>query len=179
MEHILVLNSTYEPLHIVSWRRAVRMLFQEKVEVVEEYDREIRSVTVSIRLPAVLRLVRYVKVKHHYHQVKFTRGNIYSRDGHRCQYCGGKFRASQLTYDHVLPVARGGLKTWENIVTCCKKCNLIKGNRTPKEAELSILKRPKSPSGFPYRIQFWLWDKETPESWKNYIFWGHRSNLKS
>ena len=78
MEQILVLNSTYEPLQVISWQRAVRMLFQEKVEVVEEYDREIRSVSLSIRLPSVLRLLRYVKVKRHHNQVRFTRANIYS-----------------------------------------------------------------------------------------------------
>ena len=174
MEHILILNSTYEPLHIISWKRALRMLFQDKVEVVEEYDQEIRSVSLSIRLPAVLRLLRYVRVKHHHHRVRFTRSNIYSRDRYHCQYCGRRFQSNQLTYDHVLPVARGGGKTWENIVTCCISCNRKKGNRSPEEAGLRLLRRPSSPSGFPYRVQFLLWEKETPESWKNYIFWSHK-----
>ncbi len=99
MEQILVLNSTFEPLHVISWKRALRMLFQEKVEVLAQYDREIRSVSLSIPLPSVLRLLSYVKVKRHHHQVKFTRSNIYSRDRHSCQYCGCKFSANQLTYD--------------------------------------------------------------------------------
>ena len=174
MEHILVLNSTYEPLHVISWKRAVRMLFQEKVEVIEEYEGEVRSVSLSVRLPAVLRLVRYVKVKHHYHQTKFTRSSVYSRNGSRCQYCRRQFRANRLTYDHVVPVARGGRKTWANIVTCCTTCNRKKGNQTPKEASLSLLRYPKPPFWFPYRVQFLLWDEKTSESWKNYIFWSHR-----
>jgi len=171
MEQILVLNSTYEPLQVVSWKRAIRMLFQEKVEVVEEYDQEIRSVTISVRLPSVLRLLRYVSVKRHHHQVKFTRSNIYSRDGYRCQYCGRRFPGGQLTYDHVVPVARGGHKSWENIVTCCIRCNRKKGDRTPEEAGLRPLRRPKAPHGFPHRINFLLWGGKTPDSWKNYIFW--------
>ena len=171
MEQILVLNSTYEPLQVISWQRAVRMLFQEKVEVVEEYDREIRSVSLSLRLPSVLRLLRYVTVKRHHNQVRFPRANIYSRDHHRCQYCGQSFPSSQLTYDHVIPVARGGNKSWENIVTCCIRCNRKKGNRTPEEAGLKPLRGPKAPYGFPYRISFLLWESQAPDSWKSYIFW--------
>ncbi len=171
MEQILVLNSTYEPLQVISWQRAVRMLFQEKVEVVEEYDREIRSVSLSIRLPSVLRLLRYVRVKRHHNQVRFTRANIYARDHHRCQYCGQRSPTSQLTYDHVIPVARGGNKSWENIVACCIKCNRKKGNRTPEEAGLKPLRAPKAPYGFPHRINFLLWESKAPDSWKSYIFW--------
>lgn len=170
MEQILVLNFTYEPLQVISWKRAVRMLFQEKVEVLEEYEREIRSVYLSLRIPSVLRLLRYVKVKRHHNQVKFTRTNIYSRDEYSCQYCGHKFPASHLTYDHVVPVARGGNKSWENIVTSCVRCNRKKGNRTPEEAGLKLLKRPKAPYGFPHRVHFLLWESKAPESWKNYIF---------
>lgn len=171
MEHTLVLNASYEPLQIVSWKRAIRMLFQEKVEVVAEYDREIRSVSLSIRLPSVLRLLHYVKNKRNYHQVKFTRTNIYARDKYQCQYCGGRFLVSELTYDHVIPVARGGGKSWENIVTSCIPCNRWKGDRTPEEAGLSLLRQPKAPVGFPHKIQFLLYQKKAPESWHSYIFW--------
>ncbi|MBI4444618.1 MAG: HNH endonuclease [Acidobacteria bacterium] len=170
MEHTLVLNASYEPLQIVSWKRAIRMLFQEKVEVVAEYDREIRSVTVSIKLPSVLRLLQYARVKRNHHQVKFTRSNLYARDGYRCQYCGERVALSELTYDHVIPVARGGGKTWENIVTCCIPCNRRKGDRTPDEAGLSLLREPKAPAGFPQKVHFLLYQKKAPESWRNYIF---------
>ncbi len=171
MSCTLVLNATYEPIQIVSWKRAVRMLFQEKVEVVAEYDQEIRSVSVSIRMPSVLRLLHYVKVRPHHNRVKFTRANIYARDGYQCQYCATRLSASELTYDHVLPVARGGPKSWENIVTCCIPCNRKKGNRTPEEAGMKILRAPKAPSGFPHKIQFHFQQRKAPESWWSYIFW--------
>ena len=167
----LVLNATYEPLQIVSWKRAVRMLFQEKAEVVAEYDREVRSVSVSVKLPSVLRLLQYVTVKRYYNRVKFTRTNLYARDQHRCQYCGRRFSPNLLTYDHVVPVAREGRKTWENIVTCCIGCNRRKSNQTPEEAGLRLIRRPKAPSGFPHKVRFHLYQSKAPESWKDYIFW--------
>jgi 5-methylcytosine-specific restriction endonuclease McrA len=168
----LILNATYEPIQIVSWKRAIRMLFQEKVEVVAEYeDRVIRSISVTIRVPSVLRLLQYVNVKHYHHQVKFTRANIYARDQHRCQYCGRRFQPIDLTYDHVIPVARGGRKTWENIVTCCRECNRKKGDHLPEEVGLRLLRAPKAPSGFPHKMHFLLSRTKPPDSWKSYIFW--------
>lgn len=174
MEHTLVLNATYEPLRIIPWRRAVRLLLQNKVEVLAEYDLVIRSVSFSLRLPSVLRLNHYVKVKRWHNQVKFTRANLYARDRYRCQYCGRRFSNGELTYDHVIPVSHGGPKTWENIVTCCISCNRRKGDRTPEEAGLKLLQKPKAPSGFPHKLQFYFHQGEAPDSWKNYIFW-HRS----
>ena len=171
MEHTLLLNSSYEPLQIVSWKRAIRMLFQEKVEVVHEYDREVRSVSLSIRLPSVLRLRHYVKGRRDQHQVKFARANLYTRDGYQCQYCGSRFSSTALTYDHVIPVAPGGGKSWENIVTCCISCNRTKGNRMPREAGLTLLRQPKAPTGFPQKVQFLLYRRKAPESWRSYIFW--------
>ena len=171
MEHTLILNATYEPLQIVSWKRALRMLFQEKVEVLAEYDRRIHSISISIRLPAVLRLRQYVKIGHSYDRVRFTRANLYARDGYRCQYCGVRPDLSHLTYDHVVSVARGGLKTWENIVTCCIDCNRKKGKRSPTEAGLDLLRQPKAPSGFPFKIPQLIRQPNVPDSWKDYIFW--------
>ena len=171
MEHTLVLNSSYEPLQIISWKRAIRMLFQEKVEVVDEYDREIRSVSLSIRLPSILRLRHYVHRRRSHYQVKFTRTNLYARDRYQCQYCGSGYPSAELTYDHVIPVARGGDKSWENIVTCCIPCNRRKGNRMPREARFSLLREPKAPSGFPHKVHFLLYQKKAPESWRSYIFW--------
>lgn len=171
MEHTLVLNATYEPLQIIGWKRAVRMVFQEKVEVVAEYDREIRSVSNRIRLPSVLRLLHYVKIRHGCNRIKFSRENLYARDGYRCQYCGTRAPLSQLTYDHVIPVAQGGIKSWENIVTCCIQCNRKKGNRSPAQADLRLLRIPKAPSGFPYRVRLLFRQPAVPESWKDYIFW--------
>ncbi|MGH9339749.1 MAG: HNH endonuclease [Acidobacteriota bacterium] len=176
MDHTLVLNATYEPLQIVPWKRAMRMLFQEKVEVVAEYDRVIHSVSLSMRLPSVLRLHYYVKVRRSHHQVKFTRANIYARDSYRCQYCGSKPPSHDLTYDHVLPVAQGGQKTWENIITCCVVCNRRKGGQTPEQAGLRLLRQPKAPSAFPHKIHFYLYHGKAPDSWKDYIFWNGHGN---
>ena len=171
MDSTLVLNATYEPLQIISWRRAVRMLFQDKVEVVAEYDREIRSVSLTLRMPSVLRLLHYVRVRPHHSRVRFSRANIYARDHHTCQYCRGRFTVAQLTYDHVIPVARGGQKTWENIVTCCVGCNRRKGNRTPEEAALGLLKKPTAPNGFHHKIRLQLQQRRPPDSWRDFIFW--------
>src|SRR5437773_11097761 len=118
MEHTLVLNATYEPLRIVSWQKAMTMLFQGKVEVIAVYDREIRGVTVRVKLPSVLRLLRHVRMKRAFAQVPFSRANVYARDDHRCQYCGKSLPPSQLTFDHVLPVPRGGLRGCDHIVSC-------------------------------------------------------------
>lgn len=172
MDQTLLLNATYEPLQVVSWRRAIRMLFQEKVEVVEEYDRRIRSISLSIPMPSVIRLLHYVKVGREHAKVKFSRHNLFVRDHYRCQYCGQQFHAVRLTYDHVIPVARGGAKNWENIVTSCVNCNREKGNRTPEEAGFRLLKKPAAPVGFPTKIHFLLSRSRAPDCWKAYIFWG-------
>ncbi len=170
MDRTLVLNSTYEPLLVVSWKRAVKMLFQEKVEVVAEYDNLIRSVSAELRLPSVLRLRHYVKYHRFHRQVRFTRPNLYARDHHKCQYCGRRRSAAELTYDHVVPVSRGGPKSWENIVTCCVPCNRRKGDRTPEEAGLRLLKRPKAPIGFPHSVHLAMSRAKAPDSWQSYIF---------
>jgi len=170
MEQTLLLNATYEPLQIVSWKRAIRMLFQDKVEVLEEYKNEIRSVSLAIRVPSVIRLLHYVKMHRNHRTVKLSRTNLFTRDNFRCQYCGIKLSSSELTYDHLIPVSRGGKKNWDNIVTCCVPCNRIKSNRTPKESGLRLLRNPKTPSGFPIRLQFLMAKIKTPESWLDYTF---------
>src|SRR5262245_29430931 len=131
MGHALVLNASFEPLHVVSWQRAIQLLFQGKVEVIEESDREVRTVRFTIKVPAVLRLLQYVPLARKKQLVRFSRTNIFLRDSNVCQYCGGKFNKSYLTLDHVIPIVQGGRKCWENIVTACKPCNQKKGGRTP------------------------------------------------
>jgi 5-methylcytosine-specific restriction endonuclease McrA len=170
MEQTLVLNATYEPLRIVSWQKAITMLFQNKVEVIAVYDREIRGVTVRVKLPSVLRLLRHVRMKRPFADVPFSRSNVYARDDHRCQYCSQKFAPSQLTFDHVLPVARGGHKGWDNIVTCCIPCNRKKGDRTPEEAGLQLLRKPKRPAALP-SLTVSLGIHRTPPSWRDYLYW--------
>ncbi len=169
MECTLLLNASYEPLKIISWQRAITLLFAGKVEVIEEYSREIHSVTFSLRLPSILRLLKYVKVRSK-HAVKFSRANIYARDNYTCQYCGTASSSEDLTFDHVVPVSRGGVKTWENIVTACVDCNRKKGGRTPEEARMKLIKKPVEPRWIPnFSLTFVF--KNAPESWRDYLYW--------
>ncbi len=170
MEQTLVLNATYEPLRIVSWRKAITMLFQGKVEVIASYEREIRSVTLRVKHPSVLRLLRHVRIKRPYSDVPFTRGNVYARDDYSCQYCETRLPPARLTFDHVIPVARGGTKSWDNIVTCCIACNRLKGDCTPEEIGLRLVKRPRRPPAIP-ALTLSLGLHRAPESWRDYLFW--------
>jgi 5-methylcytosine-specific restriction endonuclease McrA len=168
MEQTLLLNATYEPLKIVHWQKAITLLCQGKVEVIDVYDREIRAVSFSIRLPSVIRLLRYIKIKRRFDYVPFSRANIYARDHSSCQYCGHAFQTSELTFDHVVPVAQGGRKDWENIVTCCVSCNRKKGGRTPPAG--IFCRMPKRPESAPaLRITVGL--RQAPESWRDYLYW--------
>jgi 5-methylcytosine-specific restriction endonuclease McrA len=170
MDQTLVLNASYEPLRIVPWQKAITLLFQGKVEVIANYDREIRGVTVRVKLPSVLRLLRHVRMKRPFADVPFSRANVYARDSHRCQYCSHRFPPAQLTFDHVIPVARGGRKGWDNIVTCCIACNRKKGDLTPEEAGLELIRKPRRPDSLP-SLTFTLGLHQAPESWRDYLFW--------
>src|SRR4029453_12002628 len=149
MEQTLLLNATYEPLKVVHWQKAITLLCQGKVEVISEYDREIHSVSFSLKLPSVIRLLRYIRIKRTMHYWPFSPANIYARDDPSCQYCGEVFATSELTFDHVVPVAQGGRKDWENIVTCCITCNRRKGGRTPSEAGMHLIRIPRRPERAP------------------------------
>jgi len=170
MEQTLLLNATYEPLRVVHWQKAITLWCQGKVEIVAHYDREIRSVTFSMRLPSVIRLLRRIRIRRSVEYVPFSRANIYARDNHSCQYCGDALASSELTFDHVVPVAQGGRKDWENIVTCCINCNRKKGGRTPEQAGMHLIRHPKRPDRTPaIRITFGL--RNAPDSWRDYVYW--------
>jgi 5-methylcytosine-specific restriction endonuclease McrA len=170
MEQTLLLNATYEPLKVVHWQKAITLWCQGKVEIVSVYDREIRAVTFNMKLPSVIRLLRRIRVRRRLDYVPFSRANIYARDDHRCQYCGGVFPSGELTFDHVVPVAQGGRKDWENIVSCCISCNRRKGGRTPAQARMHLIAPPKRPTKAPaIRITFGV--RNAPESWRDYIYW--------
>lgn len=162
------MNITYEPLKIINWKKAITMVCLGKVEVIEEYNQEIHSVSFTIRLPSVVRLLRMVKRPNT--PVKFSRQNIYARDRYRCQYCGSRFATEELTYDHVLPKSRGGRTKWENIVTCCVECNRKKGGRTPEEAHMSLVRKPARPSWVP-AIRITIGFQRVPETWRDYLYW--------
>ena len=168
MEQVLLLNITYEPLKIINWKRAITLLFLEKVEVVEEYSREIHSVSFTIKLPSVVRLLRMVKKPKT--PVKFSRQNIYARDKYKCQYCGKQFPTEELTYDHIIPKSRGGKTKWENIVTCCIRCNRKKGGRTHSEAGMKLIRKPSRPTWLP-ALRITIGFREVPHSWRDYLYW--------
>ena len=170
MEPTLLLNASYEPLKVVDWQKAITLWCPGKVEVIAVHDREIRAVSITFRLPSVIRLLRFVRIKRRFDYVPFSRANIYARDLHTCQYCNDVFATPELTFDHVVPVAHGGRKDWENIVTCCVRCNRRKGGRTPHEAGMRLIRSPRRPSSAPaVRITIGL--QNAPESWRDYLYW--------
>ena len=168
MESVLLLNATYEPLRVISWKRAITLVTLDKVEVLETYERKVRSVTLAIRLPAVVRLLHLVRFRNH--TIRFSRQNIYTRDKFQCQYCGRRMDSCDLTYDHVIPKSMGGRTAWENIVTCCLPCNKKKGGRTPTQARMHLIRRAKRPSCHPM-LMITLRVAQTPDSWRDYLFW--------
>ena len=168
MGHALVLNASFEPLQIVPWQKAIQLLFQGKVEVVEESDKEIRTVRFTMKVPAVLRLLTYVPLNRKKQIVRFSRANIFVRDQNTCQYCGEKFGRTHLTLDHVIPIVQGGRKCWENIVTACKPCNQRKGGRTPTQATMGLIRKPRRPVWLP-AATLSMGVAVTPERWKIYL----------
>jgi len=168
MERVLLLNQSYEPISVINWQRAISMLTLGKVEVVKEYDgKQIRSKYLVLKMPAVVRLLNIFKRPRK--RVKFNKMNVLARDGWKCQYCNQKFPTSELTYDHVIPRARGGKTNWENIVMCCPKCNSKKKDRLPHEAGLKLRKLPTKPDWVPI-FSVTLSRKQIPEVWKDFCY---------
>lgn len=144
----LALNADFQPLSIKpvsvwSWKDAVHAVFADRVTVLAEYDRTIRSPSVEVKLPKVIILREYVCLET---PAALTRFNLLLRDGYRCQYCGQGFPQDELTFDHVNPRSKGGLTSFENCVAACSPCNARKRNRTPQEARMPLLKAPVHPT---------------------------------
>lgn len=169
MQHTLVLNATYEPLKVVPWQRAITLWCQGKVEIIEEHDTVVRAVTFTFKLPSVVRLLEFVKLRKR-PVVQFTRANIYTRDECTCQYCAESFETEDLTFDHVTPVAHGGRRSWENIVTACVPCNRKKGARTPIEAGMTLLRPPRRPLILAPTVKL-TFGFRTPAAWQSYLYW--------
>lgn len=171
----LVLSPGYEPVARVPWQRAVTLLFLGKVEVVEAYESlEIRSVTFVFKMPSIVRLLRALRGARR--AIKFSRENVYARDGGRCQYCRAGVRRDEITYDHVVPRSLGGKTTWENIVTACIHCNQKKGGKTPEQAGMKLRCPPVKPKKLPETFRMTLLFKQgMPESWRaflrSYSYW--------
>ena len=168
MEQVLLLNITYEPLRIINWKKAITLLMLGKVEVLEEYGTEVHSVSFTLKLPSVVRLL--MMAKRPKASVKFSRQNIYARDKYCCQYCGRKFPVEDLSYDHVIPKSRGGKTVWTNIVTACMRCNRKKGGRTPKEAKMHLIRKPTQPKWLP-SLRVTIGFREIPTTWRDYLYW--------
>ena len=169
LSSVLVLNRFYSAVHVVNVRRAFGLLYRELAEVLDVEDGQyanydftawleiselradekrpgddwLRSVSFEVQVPRVIRLLRYDRVPQH--SLRFNRRNVFARDGHQCQYCGHTPPTQQLSMDHVLPRSRGGETNWENVVCCCVKCNTRKGGRTPQEARMKLLAKPRRP----------------------------------
>ena len=171
---VLVLNKMFMAVHVISVRRAFCLLAKQQAEVVsveegqylsydfeswaelsafraqffrDEHDDWVRTPTVEIQAPRVIRLLEYDKVPRQ--AVKFNRRNIFARDNNQCQYCGRKFIMSELSLDHVVPRSQGGGTTWDNIVCACVECNVRKGGRTPRQANLTLIRKPEKPKRSP------------------------------
>jgi len=170
---VLVLNKFYMAVHVISVRRAFCLLFKNLAEVItvddgryasfnfaswrevshvraryrEPDDDFIRTVHFEIQVPRIIRLLMYDRMPRQ--TVKFNRRNLFARDGNRCQYCGKKSSTSELSLDHIIPRSRGGRATWDNIVCACRRCNVRKGGRTPREAGMSLSRDPVEPRTSP------------------------------
>lgn len=162
-----MLNSSYEPLKLVNWQKALILWFQDKVEVLAHHESFARSIRDKFPLPSVIRLKKYVRSSEST-KIRFCRENVYIRDDYTCQYCTDRFHTRDLTLDHVHPVAQGGLKIWTNIVTACRECNQKKGNRTPTQASMPLLREPAEPKWLP-AIRFEVNEKNAPEDWFLYL----------
>lgn len=167
MKQVLLLNQSYEPILTIGWKKAVSMVFLGKVEVVKEYNTEIRSQYLTIKAPAVVRLLssfrRYKK------KVRFSRINVIARDNCKCVYCDKRFPPSKLTLDHVIPRAKGGKTSWKNVVSCCEECNVKKADKTPEEAGMRLTKLPTIPKWLPFVFPW----RKIPEIWKDFCYLGN------
>ncbi|MFN3266006.1 MAG: HNH endonuclease [Deinococcales bacterium] len=162
---VLVLNASYEPLHVCSIKRAITLLMSDiAIRIEDKAGAFLHSPSTQLPVPNVIRLVKYVKRPPRFH-IAFNRRNVFRRDNHTCQYCGKV--GGDLTLDHVKPRSRGGRNAWENIVTACRECNSKKRDRTPLEAKMKLLREPFAPK-FVFSTAY----GQTPKmdaAWEKYI----------
>ena len=162
---VLVLNASYEPVNITRARRALVLLIKGVAVIEEAHD---RFVHVGLQLPCVIRLRQYRRLPSRIQTL--SRKNILIRDGHICQYCGEKFLSGELELEHVIPRARGGLSTWENLVAACRDCNARKADRTPAEAGMKLLRQPHRVTIHTSRA-FMRQTGIGEEKWRKYLYY--------
>jgi 5-methylcytosine-specific restriction endonuclease McrA len=165
-QRVLVLNASYEPLQLISIRRAVVLLLQEKAELVEAAEQRLRAQGLSLEIPLVIRLMRYIKIPRRL-RLPCSRRGVLIRDRETCQYCGSQPGRAHLTVDHIVPRSRSGQTIWENVVAACRDCNHRKGGRTPDEAHMTLLSKPRQPQYVAFAL---LGELERHEVWRKYAF---------
>lgn len=161
----LLLTPWCFPIRIIPWEAAIKMKHEGTADVLVEYSDTVSSPSVTWKIPAVLRLHRLPRSMKR--GIKFSRSNVYQRDGYRCQYCRTKFPAALLTYDHVVPKSHGGRRDWHNIVTACQKCNSRKANRTCEQSGMFPFNPPSQPDELPLtspRIP-----QDAPDEWDGFV----------
>ena len=167
----LVLNADYRPLSyyplsLWPWQEAIKAVWLDRVDIVAEYDAFVRSPSTEIRIPSVVVLRDFVQPQK---QVAFTRFNLFLRDGFCCQYCGAR---GDLTFDHVVPRASGGVTSWENVVAACSKCNLRKGSKSLRASGLTLRRAPKRPAAEELRnIGRRFPPGHLHETWRDFLYW--------
>ena len=170
----LVLNAdfrplSYFPLSLWCWQDAIKAVFLDRVNVVNEYEHTVHSPSFDMLLPSVISLKDYIPLAK---KPAFTRFNVFLRDRFTCQYCGSGFPAENLTFDHVIPRARGGTTLWGNVVTACAPCNLSKGHRLPKETGMYPLVAPRQPNTWELQENGRAFPpNHLHESWRDYLYW--------
>ena len=165
MQAVLVLNQSYQPAGIISWQRAITLFFMDKVEIIDVYDVDIRSPSVVIKCPAVVKLHKNVKNK--LRGVRFNKTNLYIRDGGRCSYCGQNIPLAKASYDHIVPKSQGGVTSWNNVAIACLPCNSKKDARTPEQAGMKLLNKPHKPK--PFFQEFTITSNRVHPQWKPWL----------
>jgi 5-methylcytosine-specific restriction endonuclease McrA len=161
---VLVLNASYEPINVCTVRRAAVLVLKQRAEMLEHSRTPLRAERMSMPRPVVIRLVTYVRIPRDAHRRKITRRAVFARDRWTCQYCGHE--RSSLTVDHVVPRSKGGGSGWENIVTCCAPCNRRKGDRLPRQANMTLRRRPSTPSP---AVFIHVAAPTIPSEWERYL----------
>ena len=165
---VLLLNQSYEPIMVVGAKRAIILILSEKVDALENYRELIHSAYLTLPLPSVIKLREYVRIKRR--NIVLSRKNILKRDSHTCQYCS--ISSVPMTVDHIIPKQRGGEDTWYNLVAACVSCNTKKGNRTPKDAQMILKKKPRRPTIILHLQKF---VKQFQGTWRPYLFMQEKS----
>lgn len=163
---ILILNFSYEPLQFCSAKRGLVMVLSGRAEQIECDGYVVRSPSISLQVPTVIRVLNLVKRKIR-KNISFSKKNILRRDNFMCQYCGD--RDHPLTVDHIIPKSRGGKTIWVNVVVACKPCNMKKGNRTAREANMRLGKSPSRPKFNFHQIVVPVGPPSHVESWMKYL----------